>query len=170
MDLGRAKVRFGHERLSDHPPATSGLPFKAVIIRNGPGKSQRASGIARWRVKPNLLAPAPRVIHSARAQAARTVSERRRRGRGRAATGLHWRPTTIRCASRKYIVGASMTPTFVITSLRSDEVANSLAFSYRKCDQPRSWGRIMFACAVSNRNSSAGLPASTAPASVRTLT
>ena len=30
--------------------------------------------------------------------------------------------------SRKYIVGTSMTPAFVITSLRSDEVANSLAF------------------------------------------
>src|SRR3954452_1173184 len=30
--------------------------------------------------------------------------------------------------SRKYIVGTSMTPAFVITSLRSGEVANSLAF------------------------------------------
>lgn len=30
--------------------------------------------------------------------------------------------------SRKYIVGTSITPAFVITSLRSDEVANSLAF------------------------------------------
>src|SRR3954468_7028100 len=30
--------------------------------------------------------------------------------------------------SRKYIVGTSMTPAFVITSLRSEEVANSLAF------------------------------------------
>jgi hypothetical protein len=30
--------------------------------------------------------------------------------------------------SRKYIVGTSMTPAFVITSLRSDEFANSLAF------------------------------------------
>src|SRR5258705_8941528 len=30
--------------------------------------------------------------------------------------------------SRKYIVGTSMTPAFVITSLRFEDVANSLAF------------------------------------------